>query len=326
MTSKEKTDAALSLLQILLSWPLALIIVIVAIHEQLPGMADRIKSIGPEGIELEQRVEKLEETQQTIQEQVQDLSCQLSEQQTPSSGESDPERIAPERVPQQGRRMSPEQEAALAEQLTQFSAYLTAIGFPSPPASPFTVRVIVRDTSQARPITILDSERNFLCLTISRAQFSTYEDSALLTYAGRALLVARTHETRRIPDRIGVLNGLALYYVASFTGDPRVGDVSLDQPQTSDEPVLRAAQAWARAFWQLRALLEPERTDRLLFSVWTDPNISLDDPSEFVESLLASVEGTEGVTVAAQARAIFVESGVLEIAQATPQASPVIIR
>jgi outer membrane protein assembly factor BamB/DNA-binding protein H-NS len=115
MTTKEKFDTASrffeAIVTAIFSWPMALLIVLLLIHDQLPDMARSITGIGPGGITMEARVDnlgvalqKLDDaqqqlataqaqlvtaqaqvaaTQQTIQQQVQGLNCRVSQLGTP---------------------------------------------------------------------------------------------------------------------------------------------------------------------------------------------------------------------------------------------------
>jgi hypothetical protein len=320
MSTKEKLDTLIGFLQTLVSWPVILLVVLILIRDQIPDMAGRIESIGPGGIELAERVQQLEATQQQAV-----ATQQILEQ------EVEQIRNAMEFEP--GSALLPELEANLLKRVNDHREYLETVGF-NLGGEPVQVR-ITRDLEFGRNAFYHPVE-NYIYLS---PELATDPELAMYAYTEYALSATqpRVEGAGSKDADYGISSGLADYFTCSSSGDPRLAEIStpplgirnLDNEMTvadiSDNPLnaphwFYMRDVWNGAFWELRSLLGADRADRVLLVAWSGTDRMTVSPSTFVELIISAAANDGGPDLSAEIWDLFEDRGLPGAVVATPVA------
>jgi hypothetical protein len=269
MSVKEMVDAMLRMLEILISWPVILLIVILLVRSQLPEviatLAQRITK-GPFGTEFAQLQEKMD----TIATRVKQIEEKITYKLPPGSTML---------------------EQRLGSALSFFRAYLKDLGF-----EPKVRELEVSIKSDYPGRAYYDPSTHQIVIADDLA---SKEDAYLYQYTYHALRPVSMEDLHTISDTSQEIEaGLALYFVCSFTNYPVfVPKVVQAPPEQRDRWDLSCQKAfervqpsgygihdlskvpwietfegwvWAAAFWQIRTLLDQDWADKLLFATWSD--------------------------------------------------------
>ena len=229
--------------------------------------------------------------------------------------------------------LTPQLEDELTRTVTEFAAYLTDIGFPSP-ADLVEIAILTDDPNASW----YRSDLNLIGLGVYAAR---NPGLPMREYSHHVLI--STGSAEGIPPREWsyiartIESGLASYYPASFTDDPYYGGWQLDNTNSFDigtpEPPVDVTvereeiKVWAGAFWEMRELLGQERADTTLRAAWRaqdSPNLSQLDRPDFVQRILSTLAVDGGPEVTEQVREIFARRGVDPTATAIlPTETPV---
>jgi len=319
LTSKERLDTLTSFLQTFVSWPFALLIIIILIHDRLPDMIDRISKIGPEGIELEQAVATAVATQQApvvaAQQRVVATQEVLQQQQEKSQQEIEQLRQCVQSSP----AGTPVPVAAVRADLDDFREYLKKVGFTLPSEPEIEV------TTKAGCNAFYSLPEHVIRIG---PELAPDPDVVRHEYAAYELASMRPKDLTTLVGR-EIQNGLADYYTGSSSGDPRLAEIfqppyvrNLDNEATlsglSDADIADIVarggdmrEVWGGAFWGLRSLLGQERADRVLRVAWSETDRMITSRSDFVERIITAAANDGEPDMSAEIRDLFVTRGLL---------------
>jgi hypothetical protein len=302
---KEITDTILRFLAIIVSWPVIILALVLLVRDELPGILDelakRTTAISMAGFEVEfaavrQEIAEVKETVDTVP----TIAAQVDDIQQELVGF------------RESAALTPDLQAQLTATVTEFSEYLTTVGFDLPSEPP--VVEILTDYSGAW----YDSTNN----VIGIAEELT-DDPLYITrqYAHHQLLAARNATLGDLNTASRYLeSGLAFYYPASFNDDSHLGGLDLAAsglddatPVPGTEPFVEGAK-WGAAFWEMRTLLGKELSDRVLLEAWSvneQPGLDQLTPADFVERVLDALPADVDPGDRSQVRQIFERRGFL---------------
>jgi hypothetical protein len=270
VTGKEIVDSLLRLLEIVLSWPLAVLVVILLVRRHVPVMI----------AELSQRLTKAPSGWEFMREIREELTTVREELTTVRKGvERLEERIAFE----PSEALTPRLQTQLEAALSAFQDYFHKLGYETKSGQ---IAVSVRPKVEG--YANYDGSLNRINLDASvgddsDVMFREYAHHVLGSLAG-----VRFESWPRVQQEIE--HGLADYFPCSYNNDPllagKFARQALDrpyvrnldntrnfseQPSSSDTPHDQG-EVWGAVFWEIRHLLGQEKADRLLFSAWAaDP-------------------------------------------------------
>jgi hypothetical protein len=124
---------------------------------------------------------------------------------------------------------------------------------------------------------------------------------------------------------VGVESGLASYFASSFRNNPRVpvGDSAETLDNTRSLATLKPGPmiqmdglyGWGGAFWELRKLLGPKTTDRILLAAWQamgEVDIRRNDARDFVGSILKAESQLEKSQHQIEIKELFARRGLAQ--------------
>jgi hypothetical protein len=298
MSVKDTVDALLRLLEILISWPVILLCVVVLLRRQLPDLisklAERVTK-APGGFEFAVLQKKVD----TLGAKVEKLERLTFE---PSAA------------------LTPELQTKLQSSFDAFQAYLAELGYQSQTGN---VQIFVDPTLKDN--VYYDGNRIVLGEPLAKDS-----DAAFREYTHHALLAKTGVDRPMSNEQHSVESGLADYFACSFNNDPLFGEQSihlfrkypgfeaksairnLKNDRTFDEAAENpefhnVGEIWGGAFWELRERLGQPAADKLLFSTWAalQQGTGGDFGIAFVKALLETDEGPNGEDHRRVIRAIF---------------------
>ena len=290
MSAKETLDSVFRLLEILISWPVIFLCVVLLVRRELPALiaklAERVTK-APGGFEFT-----------TLQQKVETLGAKVERLESVTFEPS----VA----------LTPQLQTDLQSSINAYHDYLTKLGFQSRTES---VRVFI--DPKLRNI-VYDSNSNRLIIGKSLAIDT---DGVFREYTHHAL-TAKTdlgqHDFTR--EQYAIESGLADYFACSFNNDPLFGERSFHlfrkHPEDDEKLALRnlkndrtfdevsddseihnIGEIWGGAFWELRERLGQTIADRLLFSTWDALNFYANQKDfgvAFVQALLKTDQSLDG--------------------------------
>jgi hypothetical protein len=281
MSSKEVIDALLRLLQILVSWPVVLLCLIVVARREVPELISKLAgrmTKAPGGFEfakLETKVEELTEKVQTLE----SVAFQ------PSAA------------------LTPELQDHIQSALNSFQAYLSDLGY-----KPEVDNVGVFVDPTLRDNVYYDGEQRRIVLGEPLARDT---DAIFREYSHHVLIPGASMQDLA-PEYFAIESALADYFPCSFNDDPLFGEKSVHlfrkYPNFKGKAAIRnlnndrhfkeaaadpehhnVGEIWGGAFWELRGRLGKNAADRLLYTTWTgiDPSVrSANVNVDFVKKLM----------------------------------------
>jgi hypothetical protein len=320
MSAKEIIDAILKFLEILTSWPVILLFVIIVLRRQLPGIiAELSKRIteGPFGLKfatLQEKVENITNTVgsefATLHEKVETITTNVEEIReslhfNPSSA------------------LTPDLQKKLEQTISSYRAHLKNFGY-----EPGEGRIEV--SIKAGYVNAhYESLQN---LIVVGELLAADPDVALREYTHHVLTKAGNHTMRDWSlVYMEIESGLADYFPCSFQNDALLGEIAakqfgktytrnLDNTRKFSEITASksafgpqdAGEIWGGAFWEIRALLGQDSADKLLFSTWTElkpADTKSKDRASFAKKLLERAASSQGEDETKQIRTIFQRRG-----------------
>jgi hypothetical protein len=304
MSTKDVVDALLRLMEVLISWPVIFLVVVLLVRRELPALiaklADRVTK-APGGFEFA-----------VLQQKVETLSAKVEQLETVTFEPS--------------AALTPQLKTQLQAFFDKFQAYLGKLGYQSE-----TGNVTVFVDPKMKDNVYYETDRNRIVL------------GAPLAKDTDALFREYTHHALTANVDIGTLSnkqqaaesGLADYFACSFNDDPLFGEQSIhlfrkypgfegklairnlnnnrtfDEASTNPE-IHNVGEIWAGAFWELREKLGQEAADKLLFSAW----IALPSPGSrgdfnvlFVKQILDTAQSPGDGHHDVEIRAVFKRRG-----------------
>jgi hypothetical protein len=223
--------------------------------------------------------------------------------------------------------LTPALKQTLEKLLENFKKYLVMLGF-AVPSETITVAIspgTVIESGGNRGIAFWDPETHSIQVA---GAFASDKVSVLRQFVHELLIPAGTPSW----DYFAIESGIASYFPSSFTNHPMVGDEASDAgklifpPQDLrkrrrvSEIQLRqwesvqndGSEIWGGALWQVRQLLGPERTDRLVADTWRE--FSFEEKAgqayvSFVNNLLAKSASIDDGNYTPPIRAVFERLG-----------------
>lgn len=211
--------------------------------------------------------------------------------------------------------LSPALKESLEDALARFRTYLTGLGY-----QPQAGRIEVFVDPEVQDNAYYDGRKNQIVIAPA---FAVDPDVIYRSYTHHALSTVREVDYGK-RQLAAIESGLADYFPCSFKNHPRLGEklvsvlrerrgaAGLDRPALRDLANERrfdeldagavsqdAGEVWGGAFWAMRALLGPERADRLLFEVWRQEELG----AEPANSLWSRFAGAIVARVSAQSTA-----------------------
>jgi hypothetical protein len=302
MSAKDGVDALLRLLQVLISWPVIFLCVVILVRRELPALiaklAERITK-APGGFEFA-----------VLQQKVDTLTAKVEQL----------ERVTFE----PSAALTPELQTQLQSSFDAFQAHLAKLGYQSQ-----TGNVVVFVDPTLKDNVYYDGQRIVLGEPLAKdtdAVFREYTHHALLTGVNWGDLT---------DEQQAVESGLADYFACSFNNDPRFGEQSihlfrrypgfegktairnLSNERTFDEISTNpeshdVGEIWGGAFWELRERLGQAAADKLLFSTWValrSSDTHGDFNAIFVKKLQETSQSPGGGGHGRDIRAIFKRRG-----------------
>jgi len=272
----------LGLLEILVSWPIVLLVVVIIIRRQLPDisvkLADRLRKAGPvEFAEIRDKVDHISRTVKRLEEAA---------------------------FIQPSAALTPDAKRRLETLLSQFYDYFKALGFKPSKGKP---ELSVRSNYDNA---YYDDSHN---LMVIGEGLLVDKDAPLHEYTLHVLAstAPEPHSKNGRQTYQEIELGLADYFPCSFTDNAQFG--AEWARQRLNKPYLRnlenerrftdiapsrqdphdAGEVWAGAFWEMRRILKQAVADKLLYSVWaaqSPTNMGSNDPEEFVRRLTEAAQ------------------------------------
>jgi hypothetical protein len=259
MSAKEIVDAILKLLEILISWPVILLVVMVVARKELLSLilklADRMTK-APGGFEFA-----------TLQERVEKISTQLDKLEKAAFEPSG--------------ALTPKLQSDLQASFDAYQAYLLGVGYKPPMEG--KVNIFVDPTLDNAQY---DGQRIVIGKRLA-------EDSdALYRECTHRALDPNNRWGLMTDEQKAVESGLADYFPCSYKNNPLFGEKAVEVfrhiPEYANKPALRTmdndrkfteaamnneehnvGEIWSGAFWKIRARVGQSDTDKLLYSAFT---------------------------------------------------------
>jgi len=259
LTGKEAVDAILKLIEIIVSWPVIVLVVVLLVRSELPEMllklADRITK-APGGFEFGELKARMQDIETKIDRIEEKISFE------PSSS------------------LTPELQRRLELAISSFRTYLSQLGF-VPPAE-----VRVRMQPGSRNAFYGDD-----CIVID-PDLANDPDIAFREYTHHALLgeVPYGNWSSNIRQ---IESGLADYFPCSFNNHSRLAERSApvfglgtpyireldnalnfssggntNEPGAEMAAPQKVGEVWGGAFWNIRRILGQQLADQLLLTSW----------------------------------------------------------
>ncbi len=261
MSVREIVDAVFRLLEILISWPVILLVVILLVRNQLPEvmatLAQRITK-GPFGTEFAQLREKVDTIATTMKQIEEKIKFEAS------------------------TALTPNLEQELNAALSSFRAYMQELGFEPPEEDQVSVRIESKPEFSGSFYDPLSHR-----IVVSE-DFASDKDFALREYTNHALLLLVKVDIAEWSTACQEFeSGLAYYFPCSFKDNPLfapflakefpeyyIWDLKNNQKFTMLRSSFRIngdlqGEVWGAAFWEMRELLGKVPADKLLFTTWS---------------------------------------------------------
>lgn len=305
MTLKEGVDAFLRFLELLVSWPVILVVVIILVRKELPqlltNLSQRITK-GPFGLEFAQ-----------LQQQVSTLSAKVATLEKVTFEPS--------------AALTNQLQTQLQASLDSFGEYMTDLGYQSK-----TGKVAVFVDPDLKNNVYYDGERGRIVLGEPLAE----DTDALFREYTHHVLLATVDWNNVTGTWAAVESGLADYFACSFNNDPLFAEKSVHLFRSAEDiakkPALRdlenklkfqkvagsipipqiEGESWGGAFWDLRKLLGRNAADKLLLATWLalrPSDAQGDFAVNFVTKVLATAESLGNASEVAGIKSIFKRRG-----------------